>query len=177
MLWSEEQISIHPFQPARRISDKFAWTIPFDTHKVRCPSTPDSVLEYSSFSIKDIPNSRLSPYYEISATLFRAGPLLYKYFYPSASRPNFWLDFVGERMEHLTYIEVCKIKPEDRPTHIRHYRSLSDVGPFSVAPTVKLPDTWTFYDDEIPKWHKAWEQSLLKKTDDQTADEPLLLGE
>lgn len=66
------------------------------------------------------------------------------------------------------------MNPDDRPKHFDPYQNLSDVRPFNVIQTDQLPDTWTFYDDEIPKWHKTWEQSLLKNTENQTADEPRL---
>jgi len=95
-LWPEEVTYFHPFQAERSIGDKLTWTIAFDTQGVRCPSIPDSVIEYSFFSIAESlnpdPSTRLTTHYDISAQEFSACTLRHPYTYPGATRPNFWLD-------------------------------------------------------------------------------------
>jgi len=79
--------------------------------------------------------------------------------------------FVGERIHDLNLTEILKVKPEDRPKHFRHYQSVNRVKREDLISTENLPDTWTVYDDEIPKWHKAWEQGRVEKTLEDTVNE------
>ncbi|MCJ1251000.1 hypothetical protein MMC30_008231 [Trapelia coarctata] len=165
-LWPEEETPSHPFQARRRIGDKFTWTIPFNTLNIRHSSTPDSVLEYSFFSVNTTDNDYdgLSTRYEVLASEFFACTLRHRYTFAGEPNSCFWLQLVGKRVGKLTFIEILKLKREDRVTHFQNYPDL-DYSRLRDELTSRetLPETWTFYDDEIPKWHKAWEQGRMEK--------------
>ena len=162
-LWTEEETSSHPFQAQRRVGDKFTWTIPLPAEGVRSSPVPDSVIEYSCFSIRkskpEYPSECTTLRYVIQAVEFSALTLKYLYTY-SGTKPNFWHDFVNERTNELSFLEIWKLDPEDRPNLFRDYISVDLVRSEHLISRENLPDTWTFYDDEIPRWHEVWKQRL-----------------
>lgn len=145
-MWPEDKRSNHPIQAIRRFGDRYTWKIPFDTRNVRWSSTPDSVLEYACFKVVD----QSPDFYQLNAPLFNSHALRYTYIY----HVNSWCRFLGERVTRLTKFELRKLKPWDQPPN---YHQIQDQT-HNHHEIISKPDTWTYWDHEIPRWYKAWEE-------------------
>ena len=67
---------------------------------------------------------------------------------------------IGRRLDSWTKLEMRKIEPSERPDW---YQEALDSGKgmhnyFDKLAQLKLPDTWTYYDDEIPGWYQHMEK-------------------
>ena len=156
--WPEEKEQVNcPMRSVRRLGDIFTWRIPFDTTHVHWSSKPDQVIEYSNFSChinRGEPDTEDGPSYRVSATLFKALTLKYRYIYGD----RYWMQQLGSRMETLSRFELRKLEPAKRPPYDR-WTCLRDLK-------FKKPDTWTYWDSEIPEWYHLWEQSRLEMPGD-----------
>lgn len=169
-MWPEEKGSNQPIQASRLIGDKFTWMIPFDTSHVNWSTTPDFVLEYGDFVLKPSPWAESSNY-KIEATWFQSAVLRHKYLFASLS----WMKFLGARVDELTILELYKLEPDKRPARFRRALSRTDEQDrFTMYRLVQdemrdfqKPDSWTYWDDEVPKWHEAWLQSEAQSKKDQ----------
>jgi len=115
----------------RRVADSNTWKLDLDTTKVQKAVTPDSVLEYSTFTIVATytafhPQKGVSGrYYEINACGgFKSQVLRHKYTWvdyhydwedAKPANSDFWLQFVGPKLDLLFVEEREKIPAEDRP--------------------------------------------------------------
>ena len=164
VLWPEDESSHGCLLNPRRIGDRYTWTIPLDIEGVRRPDRPDSVLEYASFRLKknDDNNPR---HYEVMAKSYTALTLKYEYIYDMNYRgPDFWLDFLGPRMDTLSIMELYKKPPETRSLSLQE--SMQDARPgFHLISDelyqcgIELPG----YDHEIPGWYAQWEKEQAAK--------------
>ena len=126
--------------------------IPLDVTEVKRSTTPDFVLETSYFGMVKKRQELRFPTYKIEAEVFTAYTLRHQYVYSYRYSEDFCDGFVRERTDRLSDIEMMKLDG-----------NFSDVLRAVNTPTYawishKFPD-WTFYDDEIPNWHKTWQKS------------------
>ena len=129
------------------------------------PTTPDAVFENSCFGVSVIGRRDLALTYKIMTDVFTAYTLRHQYI-SDLDGSDFWYDFVTPRTERLCRLETMKLKKEDRDVFESHrYLHENDVH-WDGIKSYKFPLTWTFYDDEIPKWYKTWEKYRQEKDDE-----------
>lgn len=170
-MWPEEEIhSNKPVRTRRLIGDEFTWMIPLDTSKVDWSKTPDFVLEYSNFELE---SSRwaASSNHKIVAKGFHSGVLRHKYLVTSMS----WMTFLGARVDKLAVLELYKLAPEKRLARFQGAITQTNEGDGMAMymwmeremADFQKPDSWTYWDDEIPKWHQAWLQKEAQSKKDR----------
>ncbi|KAL8678988.1 MAG: hypothetical protein Q9186_004709 [Xanthomendoza sp. 1 TL-2023] len=155
----------HPIQQHRRLADKYTWRISFDVSKVEWSQTPDSVLEHACFDIHD--GDADHEYYGIGAFTFKSPALRFTYTYHYS-----WCQYLGVKVSQMVKGELRKMKPEDRPPNyqffldrpddlrLHHQSTISGPERYHrpVFGDIYRPDTWTYWDSEIPQWYEAWEK-------------------
>ncbi|KAL9627261.1 MAG: hypothetical protein Q9204_006697 [Flavoplaca sp. TL-2023a] len=155
----EDPRANHPIRENRRIGDQFTWQIPLDVRKVKSSKTPDAVLEYSNFGFRISRYRHWDPFIEdgnfsyiIAAFLYPCDALRYKYTYSLTD----WRAFMINEATRLTMLELRKLKPSQRPPHYDRlvYGKSSQFGHKSI----EKPESWTYWDSEIPNWYYAWEK-------------------
>lgn len=159
-MWPEEEKNKNqPIQFTRRVGDKFTWMIPFDTSNVTPSTTPDFVLEYADFEVdlRDFEGVE-TPYYVMTANVFDSDVLEHRYVFGDIFRRRNWMWFLGARVDQLTVLELYKMEPAARPVGFRQGFSRHTAMHGCMEGTPK-PDTWTYYDDEVPSWYQVWRQS------------------
>lgn len=149
-MWPEEASSNQPMQKTRRVGDEFTWIIPFDISNVTWSKTPDLALEYVNFDVQDEDRAN-TRYHSIKAKSFISHVLRHEYLFGD----NSWMGFLGERVDELTRMELYKIEPEARPQ--RFQDTIGRVSAmYRYMESFQKPDSWTYWDDQIPKWYQAW---------------------
>lgn len=161
----------------RRIGDKHTWSFELGTTGVEKPSIPDAVLESSTFRLfvksahwgdDDVASHYILGYKD---DLFQHPVLKYTYLVLSGSDPMTYYtarcDALRHRLNELTRVELSKMPPGDRPAEYSNL--LSDLGRATeLRGKFTLPDTWTFYDDDvIVQLAKAWkiQQKLNRRAE------------
>ncbi|KAL8683009.1 MAG: hypothetical protein Q9186_001004 [Xanthomendoza sp. 1 TL-2023] len=164
-MWPEDERFNHSIQETRRVGDRYTWKIPFDTRYVKWSSTPECVLEHACFGIHVTHGDR-HQFHPVHTRVFNSPALRYTY----TCHPWSWCEFLDERVDDLTKFELLTLKPGDRPTNYEELLTMSPGDPYATFTT---PDTWTHWDDEVPRWYKAWEkkeerakQGKRKRTDE-----------
>ena len=161
----------------RRIGDKHTWSIELGTAGVEKPSIPDGVLESNTFQLfVDAPSSGeegVESRYVLGYTdpRFQHPVLKYTYLGLEAPEPMTYYtarcDALDHRLNELTRIELSKIPPGDRPDE--YLNLLWDLNKATeLRGNFTLPDSWTFYDDEvIAELDKAWkiQENLDRKAE------------
>ncbi|KAF2489868.1 hypothetical protein BU16DRAFT_531300 [Lophium mytilinum] len=171
VLWPEEARSpLNPFRTPRRVGDSFTWTLPLSTTGIRTSKTPDSVLEYSQFGFahtNDTTNIDAQTYsfqtcYGVEILPFRAHVLRYDYTFTSSD--SGWCFYLGERVDRLTYLELRKMRPEDRPEEFEQSISRDGEPQTRCLYTwdFEKPAWWTYYDAQIPEWYKQYEEDQVR---------------
>ena len=94
-------------------------------------------------------------HYTVLAPVFCSCVTRYDYTYSSD-----WCLFLGESMDRLTRLELWKLEPSDRSRFYDEALAKTE-DLHTYADKLKVPDTWTYYDDEIPKWYQASEEQEL----------------
>jgi len=165
--WIEDQRFSNSLQDRaqRRAGDSKTWIIALDTDGVEMPTTPDSVIEYSCFSIvKESTQGSQSnfderSYYHINAALFSACVIPYKYTY--AGYEDFWANHLGSRLDNLTKIELMKLSLDERPDAFRNPRGNITYREHDAE--INKPSTWVYYDDQVLQWYKYWEDNCKRQ--------------
>jgi len=154
-LWPEEFKTSALAVSERRIGDRLTWTIPFDTHGVETPRTPDTVAEYASFSVRNLgqPEGPNEQHCRVAVSEFKAHTLMHKY----TASPK-WCKFLGHRIDCLTKQELFKIAQRDRPSLLAGSKSL-----YRLRLTNPKPDSWSYFDESIPMWYQAFETALIEQ--------------
>ncbi|KAL8655751.1 MAG: hypothetical protein Q9226_002923 [Calogaya cf. arnoldii] len=141
----------HPIRGHRRIGDPYAWKIDFDVSKVEKSPVPDSVLHYSSFSIHTAPRMLRNPrsHYVVETFLYTSPALRYTYAMSCY--------YMRDKARDKTLLELSKLNPDDRPQ--RYEEILQDLNSWWKHSFVSFqkPDTWTYWDSEVPRWYDEWE--------------------
>ncbi|KAK2841552.1 hypothetical protein FQN49_006146 [Arthroderma sp. PD_2] len=129
------------------------------------PRTPDFVLEHAQFSLHGSPYSaalRVTAMTELCSPVLR-----YTYTFTDDS----WREFAMKRLYMITVAELYKIEPGDRSTQaVRALNSPLNPSTNSWPPAERAaaiwqldgfnkPDTWTYADNLIPEWYRAWNPS------------------
>ena len=148
------------------MGDKYTWTIDFDVTNVKRSPVPDFVLEYASFQIWNTQNTyastspdvknQLAPY-EVRCERFVNPVLMHKYTHGG------WKDDVGKKLDQLARIELLKLPQVYQPGD---YDSLlrTRIGHNSYYDLeFPKPDSWTYYDSEMPEWIDAWDEKRLAR--------------
>ncbi|MCJ1267056.1 hypothetical protein MMC22_006941 [Lobaria immixta] len=141
-MWPEEISPNQPIEGTRRIGDEFSWMIPFDVSNVKWSKTPDSVLEYASFDVhlEDRDEGTEKKHYTVTAFHFFSDVLRHEYLYGVSGH---WLDFLGERVDELTRLELYKMAPEARPVRPAALQG-PDAPMYGCMEGHKKPDGWTY---------------------------------
>lgn len=180
ILWHEEQTINHPIRKQRRVADRLTWTIDFPTHGITCePKSPDFVLGYSHFTLslrKD--NVSGLDYYDLRAALLKSETFRYQYTYgkgPDEDSEPSWVKLLDDRTNRLTLLALRHLHPANRPAN--YHNICSDpkrVNEWPLAGFAK-PDSWTYWDEEVPGWYQAWEQERGRQVpaDEETKLETL----
>ena len=169
--WHEEcQTTKYPFQQRRRVGDQFSWRLPLDVTDVisSAPACPDLVMQYANFGILKQGTMQVDtpvPYYRISTTPYSSLMLKHQYLFDQDG----WRDFVELRLTELTYMELYKLKKEDRPNALFWYLKRGGLEKYMKESQrhrdiikgliqFKKPDIWTYWDHEIPKWYDKYDE-------------------
>jgi hypothetical protein len=160
-LWEEEMNDLLSIQECRRIGDRHSWVKTFDIKVVTPPDMLDTVLEYSEFKMVETiwtdndceVDDDDTECYKVTASRFVSPVLRGQYTYDAE---HGCLCQFAERFEKQARLEMRKIEPSNRPSW---YKTIADSPrPLYLAAdlfsTFNLPDTWTYYDDEIPGWYR-----------------------
>ncbi len=156
----------------RRIGDQYSLSLPL-APKSHYPATvPDYVTEYAEFYVKT-PSEPQTPsrgriagrigdhstregILNLQVSELSSPALLYRYAVGFGSSMVPWRQFLAERLERWTKVELYKNDPESRlvktagETNKRIHDTLLYSG-------VELPDSWEYADDLVPQWYQAWE--------------------
>ena len=161
----EEERRNHPVRQRRHIGDRYTWTIPFDTRKVKGSTTPDYVLEHAYFKIY-LPGGLGRRHYDEESESERhcyplrmrgleSSVLKHTYFYCEGNMRV----FLQDRLYSLTNSQLRKLDPAQRPTNYDEVLSHCYYHNFDKAlERFKPPASWTYYDDQIPAWYKEFEK-------------------
>jgi hypothetical protein len=69
-----------------------------------------------------------------------------------------WRLYLTERLQRWAWLELYKLKPENRPFQVANLVPVvSDLQDFEV------PESWDYADDQIPRWYREWEQTKLRE--------------
>ncbi|MCJ1281928.1 hypothetical protein MMC26_001251 [Xylographa opegraphella] len=159
VLWEEEESPYHPIRKLRRIGDHSTWKISFDTTNVEESSIPDEVFETAEFEMF-LSYDDCQSTYVIETDIFSAFTLRYHHFF-AESDVDFWTKLVEDRMGRLTYIERMKLDKDGRAAFdlVKHLTSIR----YERLKVFDAPETWTYWDDELPNWYKAWKDNQPKE--------------
>ena len=167
VLWPEDKRRNHPIRERRRVGDRYTWTIPFDTRKVQTSEMPDYVLEYASFECINLDEEYddNEPYrdisgevrhYDLGMEMLESKVLKHSY----TLRDFEMRAFFNARLHASTILELHKLNAAERPAG---YEQIL----LNPSHTINLalrgfnpPTSWTYRDDEVLKWYKAWEMLL-----------------
>jgi hypothetical protein len=150
----------------RRIGDASTWVIPLNTHKIRTPQCPDSVLESCTFQISPDSEPQASRYavtglktFGIDAQTFSCCMLkhVYTFHAPDIS----WIMFLRERLSHLIKLEL--LKTGDIALITTTIQPDFESGDPTRCPLLgnlrtgfKRPDGWECVDHMLPAWLEEW---------------------
>ena len=183
-LWPEDEESHKSMLEPRRLGDKWTWIIPLDQTGVSRPSTPDSVLEYSTFDLcKQEYNQPHPGYYSVEVMGFRSLVLGYNYvsLVDYADPWGFWTTFAGPRLERLSMIELCKIPSELRPPVVQARLDLvrsrmsdpdqdNQTKLYNLESAIGTDIELSYYDHEIPSWYAEWEKLRSSRVETAGSD-------
>jgi hypothetical protein len=161
----------------RRIGDKRSLVIPLDTESVVTPSASDDVIELTQFEISErfnspsrigydhrfghtaIQNSATkSTSLQIQTKTLTSSVLRYDY----TTADNKWYKFAIERTQRWAWLELYKLKQEDRPTQDTMSSPL--ISDISITADFEPPQSWDYADDQMMAWYQMWEKSKTKRT-------------
>ena len=174
VLWPEDKRRNHPIRERRRVGDRYTWTIPFDTRKVQTSKTPDYVLEYACFGCiaLDGEYDDKEPYddlggqvrhYSLNMQMFEAKVLRYVYSFGEFSMQKFF----EARLHAFTILELHKLNATERPPDYEEILLITSDMIYYALEGFIPPASWTYRDDEVPKWYKAWEKHRPEEADSE----------
>ena len=164
VLWPEDKRGNHPIRARRRVGDGYTWTIPLDTKKVQTSKTPDYVLEHACFECEGLESEyddnepypdvegKLR-YYRLTMNLLASKVLKYSYTYSELAMQEFF----EARLHASTILELRKLNAAERPPNYEQILRSSSRTIDGALWAFNPPTSWTYRDDEVPKWYKAWE--------------------
>ncbi|KAF4444539.1 hypothetical protein F53441_11102 [Fusarium austroafricanum] len=171
IIWPDhDKEKLHDVVGIRRIGDKSSLIIPLDTESLVTQSVPDHVIELSQFEIPESSRNNqfgplasqssapMSTFLQIRAKNLSSPVLRYAY----TTADTGWRGFVVERLQRWAWLELYKVKREDRPLQDQWSRPL--VSDVSITPDSELPQSWDYADDQMMAWYQLWERLNTKRT-------------
>jgi hypothetical protein len=158
----------------RRFGDKHSWIIDLPTNGVIASSLPDGAIASSTFYIKLYDNGSLQ---NLGGTYYTAqtcpnaliSPVLrhiYMLRYEEGSKYRKQLDFLKQRLQASTVIELFKLDEADRPPRypeIRDPRHLDFLlGDQDFLDSFTKPSSWTYKDKEVIEYLNRLEEEFLE---------------
>ena len=168
LLGDGEESSSNPIKPARRIGDRFTWTIPFNIDTIKWSKIPDYVLDYSTFNMVRIESKPFpkANHYEIQLTTYESYMLKFRYTCSFGPSEAFWRSLT-EKLDELTRLELLKLPQKKGSVFYRTVINDPHRNPFRCCP--RPPTGWTFLDDKVTEWYEEWEQ-LPERQDEDIKD-------
>ncbi|KAJ4322270.1 hypothetical protein N0V94_002500 [Neodidymelliopsis sp. IMI 364377] len=181
-----------PLTKRRRIGDRDTWMLELDSCDIQSPDVPDDVLKSTTFRLsirwKYQQNWRVACYaIEYDETIRHpvlkhqyvtlAEELIDDHYQPrldefgDRQRTSHYgrrCQELKDRLDELTLLEHTKIPVAERPS--QHRELVSSVeDAHQTRGKFMLPDTWTFYDEDIITFlHKIWlEQQKLDEQEEK----------
>lgn len=163
VMWPEDTRRNDPIRTRRRIGDHYTWTIPFSTEGVVSSKTPDYVLEhscfemdlsmsYSNYETYDTRNEDVR-HYKISFSRLESKVLKHTYFCGQSVMKDFFMC----RLHSFVILELRKLDPAQRPLQYGEIlRNRDNID--TLLDGFNRPASWTYRDDQIPTWYKAFEE-------------------
>ena len=173
VMWPEDNRRNHPIRRRRRIDDRYTWTIPLDTRKVQTSKTPDCILEYACFEMSGLATDyNNNEYYDdedgevrhyfIEMEMLISKVLKYSYAYSGGKMSEFF----KARLHSSLILELHKLNAAERPTnYCQILRNPSNINLDLM--NFNPPTTWTYRDNDIPKWYKAFEKHKPESVDSE----------
>lgn len=184
VLWEEDKLDTRfrlEMSKTRRVGDSSTWILPLDTTGVTPSAVPDSVIEYSQFNLwpDNEDEEMVTKFYRVDCKVFYTHVLKYKYCCSiNDIFGNFWTSFAGERCDKLLELELFLTAKEDQPDW---FRDRDDYAYFNhwMWDWDNKPLTWTYYDNEIPRFFKMFvecRKAMIKRAEaeGETTDELIL---
>lgn len=140
----EERRLNHPIRTYRRVGDRFAWKMPFDTENVQQSTIPDYVLEYACFQMQ---SRRLGMHYDYQVFTYEYTDWILKYRYLSNSC---MLRFFHENTYQREMDQSAKSVVSASTTGIRKRSHRVRHG---WGGSISL-------DAEFPDWYSEWERQI-----------------
>ena len=162
-MWPEDTSRNDPIRTRRRIGDHYTWAIPLNTEGVVSSKTPDYVLEYSCFemdlsmSYGDDEGYDMSKedvrHYKLRYSRLESKVLKHTYLYGQSVMK----DFFKRRLHSFVILELRKLDPAQRPP--QYDEILKNRGNIdALLEGFNRPASWTYRDDQIPTWYRAFER-------------------
>lgn len=143
----------------RRIGDRRSWIMSFSTIGIKAPEKPDSVIEFSEFSMHstEIPENG----YRVKCPMFASPILKYMYTYKNI------LGRLGDKLAELTKSAMERLGPGKRPdgTDWPLNDVVTGVGDlfWEFPDGYEPPQGWTYVDDQLPEWYAIEEQNQARE--------------
>ena len=159
VMWPEDNRRNHPIRRRRRIDDRYTWKIPFDARNVQTSTTPDYVLEYACFEVLGLGTDFFDDEegevrnYIVSMEMLNSKVLKYSHAYGDDEM----LEFFMARLHAATVLEIHKLNAAERPPDYVHILKTSFNIDYDLR-DFNPPTSWSYRDDDIPKWYKAFEK-------------------
>ena len=163
VMWPEDTSRNDPIRTRMRIGDHYTWTIPLNTEGVESSKTPDYVLEHSccemdlSMSYNDYEEYDTTKedvrHYNLGSSRLESKVLKHTYLYGESAMKDFFM----RRLHSFVILELHKLDPAQRPTQYDEIlRNRGNVD--ALLEGFNRPGSWTYRDDQIPTWYKAFER-------------------
>ena len=145
----------------RAVNDRFTLIIPLRTDGIVPAETPDYVLELSHFNIspckreiesfegQDITYDR----YSVNTNFLVASVLKHGFVCGPA-----WRGWLGKMMDYKTLEELHKLPVSLRPLDFSHL--VQEPKGIHKYLNIVRPDTWKYYDYEIPELFEHWTRTM-----------------
>ncbi|KAF1937455.1 hypothetical protein EJ02DRAFT_55469 [Clathrospora elynae] len=155
----------------RRIGDHHTWTINLDTDGVTPSTTPENVLESSTFKVTLPPvPARPTAHYKISVCCIDSPVLRHRYVRycneAGAHGPSFLeydekITTLSNRLHEMTVFELLKLDKDQRPAGVTQILDATLIAS-TLRRVFELPAaTGIFCDDEVVEYlNRAWKEQV-----------------
>ncbi|KAF4994657.1 hypothetical protein FGRMN_5654 [Fusarium graminum] len=157
MLWPDMTRQLIPQRECHRIGDLGSLAIKLGgTPHGDLP--PDSALEGNVFSVLWESNSAHSRLILSVEPTIKSLALRYTYTNGGRGRAREFKQFLDERLRRWIYVEMTKMKSEQRPGdfYFVHSWSYKVTIPTGYTP----PEDWDYADDQMGAWFHEWKESI-----------------
>lgn len=148
----------------RRIGDRHSWEIRFETTGIAPPSIPESLLEFTVFTINKIIPGESPSYYRLNASGDRFSSLALKHTYCFPPFPCGREGFLEYQLAQLTVFELKSMDVTDRPKNFPRLLENYGTGLHPSFPTVSkfaFPKSWHYYDHLLPQIWEVYQNRTM----------------